>query len=431
MKKIFFRVLGYVLCAVLMVLCILLIITSSLFGARKTVDIFGSNVYIVETDDISSAPKGSAVFVKKGSAAGLEEGKLVLYLKSDANDEPTLGYVKDISARDGVAYITVAYKDEPYEFPESKLVGRADYASKFWGGLIRFVKMPLGVMVIAVLPCAALILFDIARAAAANRPEPEVVPKVKNADEEPPHTDVKLSVDTEGKASYAKDRSLKPLPKNNDVLFSYSGRQKDVKKDIPRNERPIIPLTDKKPSHSINEDTEFHKKSIDIKIPSKALDSAETASVKSAPVASKKPNPAAIRPEPKTPVSVAQGRYSQNSERALNGKASEKTAELPIITPKNVDSDAFFAQPSAGRKIAPQIGRQRVSQIPSDDELPTAHAVHTRPEKTAGKRSTQILASKGLDDLFSDEDDERSSSSRRIGDTAVDDILAGLERDKL
>lgn len=48
-----------------MILCILLIIASSMFGAKKTVDIFGSNIYLVETDDIQSAPKGSAVLVKK------------------------------------------------------------------------------------------------------------------------------------------------------------------------------------------------------------------------------------------------------------------------------------------------------------------------------------------------------------------------------
>ena len=186
-----------------------------MFGARKTVDIFGFNIYLVETEDIPSAPKGSAVLVKKGSAASLEEGKLVLYL--NANDTPTLGYVKDLSARDGVTYITVNHKEEPYEFAESKLIGRADYSSVFWGRLIGFIKTPLGVMLIAILPCAALILFDIARVSAANKPEPEVIPKVKNADEEPPHTDVKLSVDTEGKASYAKDRSIKPLPRDNDV----------------------------------------------------------------------------------------------------------------------------------------------------------------------------------------------------------------------
>lgn len=404
LKKKIFRVLGYVLCAILMILCILLVIASSMFGAKKTVDIFGANIYLVETDDIPSAPKGSAVLVKKGTAAGLEEGKLVLYLKSDANDAPTLGYVKELTARDGVAYITVAYKNEPYEFPESKLVGRADYSSKFWGGLIGFIKTPLGVMIIAVLPCAALILFDIARAAAANRPEPEVVPKVKNADEEAPHTDVKLSVDTEGKASYAKDRSLKPLPKDSDVLFSYSGRQKSVPKNVPRSERPIIPLTDKKTRP-------ISKEPSDNNPTAETVETAEPLFTRS----SAKPNPAAIRPEPKTPAGVL------NLEKTSNNKVSERTAELPDLTPKATNDDAFFAQSSVGMKPIPQIGRQRASQTPVDDAQ--THSAHAKP---TGKRSAQILASKGLTDLFSD-DDERPAP-RRTDDAAVEDILAGLER---
>ncbi|MDE6728982.1 MAG: hypothetical protein K2J80_13760, partial [Oscillospiraceae bacterium] len=172
MSKKIFRVLGYIICALLIVICILLIIATSLFGAQNTVSIFGANVFIVDNDDIPSAPKGSAVLVQKGTSADLEEGKLVLYLKADANDAPTLGYVKQLAARDGVYYITVSHKDSTYEFPESKLVGRADYSSTFWGRFIGFIKTPIGIMMIAVLPCASLILYDIIRAAAANRPEP-------------------------------------------------------------------------------------------------------------------------------------------------------------------------------------------------------------------------------------------------------------------
>lgn len=423
MKKIFFRVLGYVLCAILMILCILLVIASSMFGARKTVDIFGFNIYLVETEDIPSAPKGSAVLVKKGSAASLEEGKLVLYL--NANDTPTLGYVKDLSARDGVTYITVNHKEEPYEFAESKLIGRADYSSVFWGGLIGFIKTPLGVMLIAILPCAALILFDIARVSAANKPEPEVIPKVKNADEEPPHTDVKLSVDTEGKASYAKDRSIKPLPRDNDVLFSYSGKQKSVPKNVPRNERPIIPLTDKK-TRTINKESEpiGNLPELNDSKPSELLAPSVTAEHSAA-----KTNPAAIRPEPKATVNTVLERNKQNSEKASNDKVPEKTAEIPVLNTKKLDDDAFFAQSSVGIKTIPQIGRQRPAQTPSDDAQP--HSTHARLEKPSGKRSTQILASKGLEDLFSDDDDEPVTTSRRTDDSAVNDILSGLDRDKL
>lgn len=412
MSKKIFRVLGYIFCGLLICLCILLVVASSMFGAQKTVDVFGANIFVVDNDDIPSAPKGSAVLVKKGSCADLEEGKLVLYTKADAGNTPTLGYVRGLEARDGVYYLTVSYKDSTYEFPESMLIGRADYSSKFWGGVIEFIKTPVGIMLVAVLPCAALILYDIIRAAAANRPEPEVVPIVKNADEEPPHTDIKLSVDTEGKALYAKDRSLKPLPQDNDVLFNYSGKQKSIKpeipkKEIPRNERPIIPLTDKKPqpdapkadAGKTGEKTGPEKtgKVFDVKIP-------------------------------------ADDQLLSESVTAPVERPSDKTAELPVMNSTKPNRDAFFAQPSAGRQAAPQIGAQRRRTPPNQpnrldepDEEP-APTARPKPEKTAGKRSTQILASKSFDDLLSDDDDVSYPQNKR--NKAIDDILSGFDRRK-
>lgn len=412
MKKIFLRIVGYVFCVILIVVCVLLIIAASVFGANKTVDIFGFNIYLVDNDYIPTAPKGSAVLVKKGKAAELEEGKLVLYLKPDADDEPTLGYVKEISARDGVHYVTVSYHDQPYEFPEGKLVGRADYSSKFWGGLLGFIKTPMGVMVLAVLPCAGLILFDLARSAASNKPEPEVIPRVKNADEEP-HSDIKLSVDTEGKALYSKNRSLKPLPKDSDVLFNYSGKQNAAKKEVPRNARPIIPLTDKKPQPAPSVST--HDKTgklFDIKLPPE--DAAELAEPQ-------KSGAEEVLLDSKALANAASG-FSRSYKRLPNEKTPEKTAELPI-TAKKQSRDAFFAQPLVGKQSAPQIGR---ASAPHSSENTNETAGHAKTEKTAGKRSTQILASKSLDDIFSDDDDR--TYSRSMTDKAVDDILAGINR---
>lgn len=399
MNKKVFRVLGYIFCGALIVMCILLVIAASVFGARKTVEVFGANIYIVERDDIPTAPKGSAVLVKKGSCADLEVGSLVMYKSADAGD--ALGYVRELNARDGVYYVTVEHNDATYEFPESQLVGRADYSSRFLGGVIGFIKTPLGIMLVAVLPCAALILYDIIRAAAANRPGPEVVPTVINADEEAPHSDIKLSVDTDGKARYSKDRSLKPLPKDNDILFNYSGKQRGAKPEVPKKERPIIPLTDKNPQSQSpiipkKDASEKTGKVFDIRIPAEE------------PVV-----------EPKAPQSV-----STKTATVQTDRHSDKTAELPLMGEKKTNRDAFFAQPAVGRQAPPQIGAQRRANPPSAPAEPAPP--RPKPEKTAGKRSTQILASKSFDDLLSDDDEKEYPQSKR--DRALDDILSGLSR---
>lgn len=412
MKKKILRGFGYALCVVLLIMTILLIIQSALYGANKSVGLFGAKIYVVESDGVPTAPEGSAVAVSKCTASDLDKGNAVLYLKADLNDAPTLGYVESVDVRDGVSYLTVGYRDEPFEFPESKLVGRADYSSVFWGGLIRFTRTPLGVLVLAVLPCAALILFDVIRAAAAARPEPEVVPKIKNVDEER-HVAEKISVDTEGKALYSKDRGLKTLPKNNGVLFNYAAKQKSAadvsqnlskqpKPNVPPKERPIIPLTDHKPKPEPVSKNEVHPKPaeksgkvFDIRIP--------------------------------VDIPADESIPPKNTEKA-KPRVPEKTAELPVI-PKSTNMDAFFAQPSTGRQLAPQIGRQRPRTPLREESEETPRTAHPKPEKTAGKRSSQILASKSLDDLFAD-DDDFPRSSRNNGDRSVDDILAGINSRK-
>lgn len=392
------------LCAVLIIMCAMLVFMSAAFSADKTVEVLGFNIYLVENDDIPTAPEGSAVLVKKCSSADLDEGKLVLYLKADAEDAPTLGYVKSLTARDGVQYATVTYKDTEYEFAGSKLVGRADYSSAFLGGAIGFIKTPIGVAVIALLPCAALILFDIIRAVLASRPEPEVIPKVKNADENRPHNDVKLSVDSEGKALYSKVHSSKRLPQDNGVLFNYTGVQKVQKNSPPKPQPPIIPLTDRKPQTRVPEIT---GRLFEITIP--VDDTTDTEPPRADTESRAKVNAGAIREKTTEQAEVGEisiperrpSPYIPNEPPQV--KVLEKTAEIPIIS-KRTDSNAFFAQSSANdRTAALRVGKQR--RTPRTDETAKA-AERSAPkiEKGAGKRSAQILASKSLYDLFSDDE---------------------------
>lgn len=413
MKEKIFRVLGYILCALLIILCIVLIVMSSAFGSTKTVEIFGYNIFLVENDEIVTAPKGSAVIVKKCTATELEEGKLILYLNPNANDAPALGYVSELTGRDGVPYITVVDKNNEYEVAESKLIGRADYASLFWGKLLGFIKTPAGVAVIAVFPCAALILFEIIRAVAASRPEPEVIPKVKNSEEDKPHTGVKLSVDNDGKALYSKDRNLKKLPKDSDVLFNVAGIQKNKPKEQERSVTSIIPLTDRRPQEPSPKPQVPKKRGevFEVTIPPELMEP----SVGAAPETNDKPT--------RDDVIIDTPQFVNPTYKKMNQEiVPEKTAEIPTLSKSNQQTgahrtDAFFAQSSP-----PQIGKQRRATPPSESEIP-------KLEKGAGKRSTQILASKNIDDLFSDDDDDRSFPGR-VNSNPVDDILDSIKRRK-
>lgn len=383
-------------------------ISAAAFGSRNTVNVFGYNLYIVQADGFEKAPKGSAVIVKKTTAYALDVGKLVLYEKEDDPNECELGYVAEIKVIDGTYFLKVSDNTTTVEFPESRLVGSADYSSVAVGSVISFIKTPFGIFCVAIMPCIALILYDIIRVVASRMPEPEVEPQIKNRYDEVV-TQKNISVKSDGKAAYSRSGSNKDPSAANGVLFNYS--QKTSKPA----QRPIIPLTNRSSERT------------------NTLDNSQNG-------VKKRVNPAAIsRTEPSTPETIGIGRYVQNAKHdsAFEDRSS-KTAELPDIgsdTAKRDIRDAFFTQTSAPsaavrdddpplpprRGVAPQIGRQIPKRVNDIEDEPVI-----KPRRTSGKRSTQILASKRVDDLISDDEDVRDR--KRFNDDVVDDILSGIKK---
>ncbi len=392
------------ICAALLLVCIFLIICSAAFSSKNIVDVFGANIYIVQSDGYDKAPKGSVVLVQKTTAYDLSEGKLVLYEKSSTPNDCALGYVKNIYVVDGQYFLTVSDGDLSAEIAEQRLIGRADYSSVAMGAVLRFIKTPFGIFCVAVLPCVALILYDIIRAAALRLPDPEVEPQYKNSDETGNLSKAvanrrSISVNSEGKAAYSRNKP-ENTSSGDSVLFNYGKR-----KDSASQSRPIIPLTDKSPDKTVNSD-------------------------KPAPAEKPKLNPAAMpsqRPA-ETPENIAVSRYIANS-RDVSG---ENTAEVAPV-PKKDTSDAFFVQTSKSalsRGIptsnnAPQIGRQ-ITKRPKREAEDEEETEASRPVKSAGKRSSQILASKRVEDLIGDDDDVRDK--KRITNSMIDDIISGNKK---
>ena len=376
------RVIGYVFCGLILAVCILMIVTAAAFRSSDVVGIFGFNIYMVQTDDIQTAPRNSAVIVQKCELSDVITGKLLLYTKGEEKT-PTMGYAKEYYAEDGVYYIKVMESSGDYILPESDLVGRADYCSTVLGAIIGFVKSPFGIFCIAVLPCIALILYDIIKAFVAKMPPPEVIPQVKNMPDEDFANRSGISVSSDGKGTYSRN-TVKSGKAADDVLFSYAARQKKVE----REQRPIIPLTDKKPSESASQKpapvvkpiTENDVNTFKVEIPSEMV----TARKKGTESASKK---------------------------------REKTEELPIFQ-KDDTSDAFFTQSKV-----PQISKLLPKKQPAAEENRDEEKSAFPTTRTSSKRSSQILANKRVEDLMKDEDDKRDKNRYEI-----DDILSGFSK---
>lgn len=402
LKEVFFinigkkiaRGVGYTVSGILLLLCILLMVCSFGFGSGGTVKSFGFNVYIAESDEFDSVPLGSAVFAKRCNPYDLEEGNLVLY--SDENGDTMLGYTDDIRMVDGEYVISVSDSDSVSEFKGSALIGRAEMSSAFWGAVIRFSLTPAGVLVMAVLPCLIIVIIDVVRSIVSRMPPPEVIPQYKTTEQPEPVSG--LSVKPDGNASYNRSANQKPPTNADNVLFSYTAKQKPAAKPS-----EIIPLTDR-PAHPERTQSERTQPELTERAAEKRREEP------------KKPDLSVS----KTPASVAARRYMYSAAQG-ESRVSGDTAELPEL-PKKAKPDAFFTQSEA-----PQIGRQKPSQravIDLEDALSGAGKRHS--QQYSGKRSSAILAGKNPADLISDDDDDSSDSSRY----AVDDILAGLENRK-
>ena len=427
LKEVFFinigkkiaRAVGYTVSGILLLLCILLMVCSFGFGSGGTVKSFGFNVYIAESDEFDSVPLGSAVFAKRCNPYDLEEGNLVLY--SDENGDTMLGYTDDIRMVDGEYVISVSDSDSVSEFKGSALIGRAEMSSAFWGAVIRFSLTPVGVLVMAVLPCLIIVIIDIVRSIVSRLPPPEVIPQYKTTEQPEPVSG--LSVKPDGNASYNRSANQKPPTSADNVLFSYTAKQKPAAKPS-----EIIPLTDRPayPERTQSERTQSERTQSERiqseRTQSERIQFERTQSDRTERAAEKR------REEPKkpdlsvskTPASVAARRYMDSAAQG-ESRVSGDTAELPEL-PKKAKPDAFFTQSEA-----PQIGRQKPSQravIDLEDALSGAAKRHS--QQYSGKRSSAILAGKNPADLISDDDDDSSDSSRY----AVDDILAGLENRK-
>lgn len=428
----------------LVVLCAVLAAASFVFGARGTVDVFGFNIYIAQTNEFESVSEGSAVFVKRCEPYDIDEGNLILYYSDELT--PALGYTDDVRMVDGAYVITVSDGSGSHEIPREAFVGRADSSSAFIGGFIRFARTPAGVLVMAVLPCAALVLYDIIRARRAQLPPPEVEPVFKNVDEDKPTSVTGISVKPDGNAEYSRRANVSASADKSaadKVLFTYAGKQHS-----PAPKKPdIIPLTDRKADSA-----EPAKKpgDVPIRLTEPTAGAASTASAASTAGAASITNASGdannarkqserlpVYPERKqekkpadasasvgkTPSSVAARRYLDNAVQSV----STATAELPEL-PKKAKSDSFFTQSDV-----PQIGRQKPANralIDLEDALSSVRhedadagrSDSSRQRGYAGKKSAAMIAGMGSE-LFTEDDDSRDRERYE-----VDDILAGLEK---
>lgn len=430
---------GYGVCIILFALCIFMIIISAVFGSEGLVGFFGWNLYLCEESGFEGLNSGAAVIVEQCEPYDITEGNLILYTEGNVDEEPVprLGYTESITMSDGVYSIGVSDPDgNTAVISESAFVGRAGWSSDFLGIFISFSLSPWGICVMAVLPCAALMIFSFIRSYADSRPLPEVTPLVKNAEEDKPQPQTGISVKPDGKAEYSRASGAKAPQTADNVLFSYGSTKRNaVTKPAPRNvashknnvQRDLPPVSSVKPDtgrkttlSDILSDGSAPKTTERRTVPPTKQEAASGGVPSS--VAAKRYLDSAVQPPKKSPATAK--------------PVAEATAEIPQL-PKKKKSDAFFTQSDA-----PQIGRginrkgsaaRRVIDL--EDALASAgrdivpSAVGRSSADGSTRKSADILAAKSRSSLMTDDDDSRDRSRYDVDDILADLAgLAGIDR---
>lgn len=176
-KKIVLNIIGIVLCVLLFVMAVFLGVTSMTFYAgenQSAPNVFGYNVYIVKGGNFYQLQDGTAALAQSVWPDEISSGEVILYRMGEGS-AVKLGKVNSATLKEAVmSYDIETEQGENIIISQGQLVAKVTHFSDFLGAFIRFATSPFGVMTIALLPCLALVIFELVRFIIGKLPSPEV-----------------------------------------------------------------------------------------------------------------------------------------------------------------------------------------------------------------------------------------------------------------
>lgn len=169
------KAVGFAATLLLIVLAVFFAVTAMVFsfGGSSAPDIFGYNVYIVSGGDFYQLKSGTAAIAQKVWPDEVNNGEIIIYIGDKG--ETQLARVNSSTLKEGVMSFDIeSQTGDNVTISQSQLVARVNYCSDFWGTVIGFAKSPFGVMAAAILPCLAVIAFEIVKFIISKRPVPSV-----------------------------------------------------------------------------------------------------------------------------------------------------------------------------------------------------------------------------------------------------------------
>lgn len=163
-----------VICGIMLIIAIFFGIIAAIYTVGGgTPNLFGNTVYLVKTDAFDLLTDGTALLAKQVPYSEIQPGSIVIF--SLENNRPALAEIQTVELSDGVyGFTALTENGDLIALSQSQIAAKGLSYSKFWGTLISFAVSPLGVLLIAVIPCVIIIIIELAKFVRKALPEPEI-----------------------------------------------------------------------------------------------------------------------------------------------------------------------------------------------------------------------------------------------------------------
>lgn len=163
-----------ILCGVLLVLTLFLGVVAAVYTVGGGApNLFGTSLFIVKTDAFDLLENGTALIAKQVQYAEIQPGNIIIF--SLENNRPALAEIRNGELSDGVYTFTAATENgDLITLSQSQIVAKGVSYSNFWGAVITFASSPIGLLLIAVIPCLILIIIEFSKFLRKALPEPEI-----------------------------------------------------------------------------------------------------------------------------------------------------------------------------------------------------------------------------------------------------------------
>lgn len=149
-------------------------------------NLFGKYFYLVKTDAFDLLKNGTALIAEEVDAYEIQPWNIVIFTLE--NGAPALAEIRSSELADGVySFKAVVENGSEITLSQSQIVAKGMTYSDFWGAVIGFAVSPLGVMLVAVVPCLIIIVIEITKFIRKTMPQPEIE-TVKKQLETPTYT---------------------------------------------------------------------------------------------------------------------------------------------------------------------------------------------------------------------------------------------------